>query len=90
METVIKLCNYSDALTFLNRVLDIKQNTVLNCDKDRSIAQTLNNTGACHMRLCNYSVSLTFLNRALDIKQNTALNPDKDHSITDTFANVEI
>ena len=84
----INLCNYSDALTFLNRALDIKQNTALNPDKDRNIAQTLNNIGACHIGLCNYSDALTFLHRALDIKQNTALNSDKDRDIADTLNNI--
>ena len=84
----MKLCNYSDALTFLNRALDIKQNTALNPDKDRNIAHTLNDIGSCHMKLCNYSDALTFLNRALDIKQNTAFNSDKDRNIAHTLNNI--
>ena len=86
----LRLCNYSDGLTFLNRALDIKQNTALNPDNDRSIAHTLNNIGICHTNLCNYSDALTFLNRALDIEQNTALNPDNDRSIAQTLNNIGI
>ena len=81
------LCNYSDALTFLNRALDIEQNTALNPDKDRYIAITLSNIGICHIHLSYYSNALTFLNRALDIKQNTALNSDKDCSFASTLSN---
>ena len=83
-----ELCNYSDALTFLNRALDIEQNTALNPDKDRNIATTLCNIGTCHIELCNYSDALTFLNRALDIEQNTAPNPDKDRNIAATLCNI--
>ena len=86
----IELCNYFDALKFLNRVLDIEQNTELNSDKDRSIASTFCNIGICHSELCNYSDALKFLNRALDIEQNTALNPDKDRSIANTLSNIGI
>ena len=50
-----ELCNYSDALKFLNRALDIFQNTALNPDEDRSIANTLGNIGICHRELCNYT-----------------------------------
>ena len=84
------LANYSDALTFLNRALDIEQNTELNPDKDCNIASTLGNIGICHRQLCNYSDALTFLNRALDIKQNTALNPDKDRNVASTLNNIAI
>ena len=63
------LCNYSDALAFLNRALDIKYNTALNPDNDRNIANKLHTIGICHIKLCNYSDALTFLNRALDIEQ---------------------
>ena len=87
-ECHFELCNYSDALTFLNRALDIEQNTTLNPDKDRNIATTLCNIGTCHRHLRNYSDALTFLNRALDIEQNTTLNPDKDRSIATTLCNI--
>ena len=82
------LFNYSDALKFLNRALDIEQNTALNPDKDRIIASTLGIIGICHSNLCNYSDALKFLNRALDIFQNTALNPDKDRSIANTLGKI--
>ena len=84
----ICLCNYSDALTFLNRALDIEQNTALKPDKDRDIAKTLDSIGNCHVGLCNYSDALTFLNRALEIEQNTALNPNKDRDIAKTLCNI--
>ena len=84
----INLDNCFDALKFLNRALDIFQNTALNPDKDRNIAQTLGDIGTCHHHLCNYSDALTFLNRALDIFQNTALNPDKDRNIAQTLNNI--
>ena len=84
----LKLCNYSDALAFLTRALDIFQHTALNPDKDRNIANTLGNIGICHLKLCNYSDALTFLNRALDIKHNTALNSDKDRDIANTLGNI--
>ena len=87
-ECHFELCNYSDALTFLNRALDIEQNTALNPDKDRNIADTLNDIGICHKHLCNYSDALTFLNGALDIFQNTALNPDKDRNIADALCSI--
>ena len=87
-ECHMRLCNYSDALTFLNRALNVFQNTTLNPDKDRSISDTLNNIGICQIKLCNYSDALTFLKRALIIYQNTALNPDKDRSIADTLNNI--
>ena len=86
----LKLCNYSDALAFLNRALDIFQNIALNPDKDRDIADTLHHIGICHRRLCNYSDALAFLNRALDIFQHTALNPDKDRNIANTLGNIGI
>ena len=84
------LCNYSNALMFLNRALDIFQNTALNSDKNHNIASTLGNIGNCDIDLCNYADALTFLNRALDIKPNTALNPDKDHNIAITLSNIGI
>ena len=87
-ECHINLSNYSDALTILNRALDIQQNTALNPDKDRSIAITLGSIGICHRHLNNYFDALTILNRALDIKQNTALNPDKDRSIAITLGSI--
>ena len=85
-----ELCNYSDALKFLNLALDIQQNTALNPDIDLSIAKALSNIGNCHRHLCNYSDALKFLNRALDIQQNTALNPDKDRNIAITLGNIGI
>ena len=85
-----RLCNYSDALTFLNRALDIKQNTAINPDNDRSIAQTLHNIGGCHIGLCNYWDALTFLKRALDIFQNIAINPNNDRDFAQTFNNIGI
>ena len=78
------LGNYSDALTFFKRALDIRQNTVLIPDKNRRIAMTLVSFGNCHIDLCNYADALTFLNRALDIFQNTAFNLDKDSLIAFT------
>ena len=87
-ECHMRLCNYSDALRFFNRALDIFQNTAHNSDKDRNIAKTINDIGICHIELCNYSDALTFFNRALDIKQDTAFNSDKDHSITNTINNI--
>ena len=76
-------------MIFLNRALDIEQNTALNPDSDRDIANTLVNIGICPYNLGNYSDSLTFLNRALDIFQNTAFNPDKDRNIAKTFFMLE-
>ena len=87
-ECHLGLCNYSNALTFLNRALDIFQTTTLNPDKDHIIATTLGNIGNCHIELYNYSDALTFLNRALDIFQTTALNPDKDRIIATTLGNI--
>ena len=84
----IHLCNYSDALTFLIRALDIFQNTTLNSDKNHNIAKTHRDIGICHYHLYNYSDALTFLNRALEIKQNTELNPDKDHNFAITLCNL--
>ena len=84
----IGLRNYSDALTFLYRALEIKQNAALKPDKDRDIAKTLCSIGNCHIGLCNYSDALTFLNRALDIEQNAALKPDKDRDIAKTLCNI--
>ena len=86
----LNLSNYSGALTFLNRALDIFQNTALNPDKDRNFAITLGNIGICHRHLCNYTDALTFLNRALDVEQNTALNPDKDRNLAITIYNIGI
>ena len=86
----VNLRNYSNALTFLIRALDIFQNTALNSDKDHNIAETLSCIGICHYQMRNYSDALTFLNRALDIFQNTALYPDRDHNIASTISNIGI
>ena len=85
-----KLSNYADALTFLNRALDIEQNTALIPDKDRNIASTLFIIGNCHNGLCNYADALKFLNRALDIYQNTALIPDKNRNLASTLSNIGV
>ena len=63
----MNLSRYSNALTFLNRALEIQQNIALNIDEDSNIANTLYNIRPCHDNLCNYSDAWTFLNRALEI-----------------------
>ena len=75
------LHNYDKALTNLNRALEITQNTTLNADTDRDVANTLHNIGRCHIDLHNYDEALTNLNRALEIQQNTTLNADTDRTV---------
>ena len=57
--------NYDEALTNLNRALEIYQNTTLNADTDRDVAITLQNIGRCHIEMHNYDEALTNLNQAL-------------------------
>ena len=59
--------NYDEALTNLNRTLQIKQITTQDADIYRSVAGTLNNVSCCHTELHNYDEALTNLNRALKL-----------------------
>ena len=86
----IQLFNYTDALTFLNRALEIHQNTMLNDSKSRNFATLLNNIGVCHMHLSNNTDALTFLNRALEIYQNVSLNNGEGRNIGNTFNNIGV
>ena len=82
------LHNYSDAITFFNRALEIRQKTTLDVEKDGRFAETLNSAGSCHIYLGNFSDALTFLNRALEIRQNISLNADEDDDIARTLHNL--
>ena len=83
----LSLKNFSNALTFLNRALNITQNIALNPEKDRDIANTLGRIGFCHFCLRNYANAFVFFNRALTNRHVIALNPDNDRTIAYTLVN---
>ena len=80
--------NYTDALMFLNRALEIQESTTMNDSKDRNILKLLSTIGNCQMDLGNYTDALNFLNRALEIQQNTTLNASKDKYIAMILHNI--
>ena len=81
----MKLQNYNEALTVLNRSLQIEQKASLYPEKDNNIAQMLCEVGRCHMNLQNYNEALTVLNRSLQIKQKATLSPNKHNNIALTL-----
>ena len=80
--------NYDEALTNLNRALQIEQITTLNANTDRDVASTLNSIGVCRIGLHNYDEALTNLNQAHEIKQNTTMNMDTDRDVASTLNNI--
>ena len=58
------LQKYNEALTVLNRSLQIKQ-TTFNPDRDNDIDLMLHESGCCHNMLPNYNEAITVLNRSL-------------------------
>ena len=74
-----------EALTYLNRALEIRKNLSSETKTNRKIALTLNEIALCYIDMRNYSEALTNLNGALEICQNTSLNIDTDKDVYRTF-----
>ena len=51
----MKIGNYTDVSTFLNRTLEIKQNATRNACKDDNNATALSNIRYCRVKLRNYT-----------------------------------
>ena len=74
-----------EALTYLNRALQIRKNLSLETKTNRKIALTLNEIALCYIDIRNYSEALTNLNRALEIFKKTSLDIDTDKNVCRTF-----
>ena len=87
----MNLQNYNEAITILNRSLEIKQNATLNPNKDKGIAATFYEIGRscdhlqdyknarlqkrCCDHLQDYKNAQTNFKQSLSIERNATLNP---------------
>ena len=86
---LFKLKKPAEALSYSRQALEIEENLSQNVEGDRrTVANTLNNIGLCHIDLHSYDEALTNLNRALEIYQNATLNADANRNVANTLNNI--